>query len=223
MAQTPAPSQPPTPDELARMGITHDVLQRIVVHGERQGRDQCVQVDPPGFPGTNAYGLRVRAMAMLLAADGWRRQDVCGQARIVSPDGRHHIWTVAGNGRTGMVGRPYPRATHDRGPVTQRATVNNALQLGFVFQNFEEDRPPIAASAIHVWVLLVNRVETGANSPDLARYELSLPTRIVNDNFSDFHVRGWLGEVVLDDADDGDDGDDGDDDAGDIDITVTRR
>lgn len=203
------------------MGVTHDVLQRIVIHGERHGRDESVQVDPPGYGGTSAWALRVRSMAMLLAADGWRREDVWGQARIVSPDGRHAIWTCAGNARTGLAGRPYPRAAHDRGPVTQRATINNAVQLGFVFPDFEEQRPPSAEAGMHVWVLLVYRVETGVDSPDRVRYELSLPTQIVNDNFSDFFVRGWLGEVVLDDTDGGDD-DDGDDD-GDIDLTVTRR
>jgi hypothetical protein len=218
MARPTAPIPPPTPDELASMGITHEVLRRIVVYGERHGRDESVQVDPPGFGGTCAWGLRVRAMAMSLAAHGWRRIDVSGQARIVSPDGRHHIWTVGGNARTGLAGRPYPRAVHDRGPVTQRSTESNARLL---FPDFVEDPPPppIAEAGIHVWVLLANRVVTGPDSPDIARYELSLPSRIINDNFYDFYLREWLGEVVLDDVDD----DDGGEDLGDIDIAVTRR
>jgi hypothetical protein len=190
---------------LESLGVPVDGLDRAV--GAALGARQAVTLfHPKSFPGTMLWGEGTAAFRRLMVGvHNWTYDELDGQPRTISPDGRIAVVVQTGDEWTGVdsPGRA-PSTRHPKGAATKRKVTSNALQLE-LFSTASEAEEVEADLAPMTWVLLLAIVDGEL------RAELSLPEDISDAGY----VVAWRTRVLLSshpvDADDvviaGDEGD----------------
>lgn len=176
---------------LSEMGLTPDILERVVRAGEA-ARENATDNDPVTAAGSDAYRYRVRTLRDILcpAPYGWAKQTIDGLEFTVSPQGIG-IVTRAGDAAL-CLEAGFPRFARAAGDAARFVVDSKALLQQYIDPSWwNKPRSTTAAEAPKVklvmWYLLVHR------SGDEVTYELSRPTAI-DDNGQ---AEGWLERIFL--------------------------
>ncbi len=124
---------------------------------------------------------------LMVGAHDWTYDELDGQPRTISPDGRIAVVVQTGDEWTGVdwPGRA-PSTRHPKGDATKRKVASNALQLE-LFSTASEAQEIEAELAPMTWVLLLAIVDGEL------RAELSLPETISDAGY----VVAWRTRILL--------------------------
>jgi hypothetical protein len=155
-------------------GLSVELLHEVAAQGEI-GRASATANHPRLAGPLMAYFEATRALRDLLMPIGWMKSNFGGSELTVSPDLQHAILVAAGDENTGS---PLftPKTRSPKGPRTQIAVVQNAIQTSFLAELGYDDpvgemmiRSMGAGPAQFTWVLLIRRDDYQL------QIELSLP------------------------------------------------
>lgn len=172
-----------TTQVLMSFGLTEDIIRDAIIQGEVE-RDSATANDPPTRGGFDAYAQRVRVLRDHLVPEGWSADNTKNLCTVVTPDGRHAIAVVTGDGATGMQDMA-PQPKYARGDATAYAVVPNQSSFDF-YGNVNNRTDTGEQRGPMLWFLLVHR-QPGSEQ---VRMELSLPESITEKgSVSSWHIR----------------------------------
>lgn len=181
-------------EPISTRGLTSDMIWEAVKAGHQIGRMRTTESYTPSEVGIHIATATRASLTEQVLAIGWRQQDVDGQRRLISSDGRIHLVVMLADAGTGVKGlKPRPNR---KGAATRAGIHANVSLLGFNEELFESEALPRITSAFEFWVLAVFHFYDKATETYRVRYELSRPTDITAGGI----ISNWANQVRFPEA-----------------------